>query len=137
MWFWLFILIYILLLTIILHSYMHQNLFYARHYLQNISLCDPLTIKFHQNRMMISDVMRKLVGIDWSQISSPLYIYAHCFSLIGDNFVSGCSRYVVQPFVLEALMSSIERYPSWTITILRGYLPTRGEWDPYKNRNFI
>ena len=68
----------------------------------------------------------KLVGIDWSLLSSPLYTYTHRFSLIGlkinkisvlkmkkiDNFVSNCSRYMVQPFVLEVLMSSFERSPS-------------------------
>ena len=29
-----------------------------------------------------------------------------------DNFVSNCSKYMVQPFVLEVLMSSFERYSS-------------------------
>ena len=68
--------------------------------------------------------MKKLVGIDWSQLSSPSY--THCFSLIGDDFVSNCSRDMVQPFVSEVLMSSFVRYPSWKITIPREHLPPRG-----------
>ena len=43
--------------------------------------------------------IKKLVGIDW--LSSPSYTYTHCFSNIGDNFVSNCSRYMAQPFVLK------------------------------------
>ena len=81
-----------------------------------------------------------LVGIDCSLLSSPSYSYTNCFSLTGVNyvikmkkvynFVSNCSRYMVQPFVLEVLMSSFERYPSWKITILRVYLSPVGEWGP-------
>ena len=65
----------------------------------------------------------KLVDIDWSLLNSPSYNYTHCFSLIGNNFISNCSRCMVQLFVLEILMSSFERYPSSKITISRGYLP--------------
>ena len=39
--------------------------------------------------------IEKLVGIDWSPLSSPSFTYANCFSLIGDNSVSNCSRYMV------------------------------------------
>ena len=68
-----------------------------------------------------------LVSIDWSLLSSPSYTYRHCFSLTDtkilskinvlkmkkiDSFVSKCSRYIVQPFVLEVLISSFERFPS-------------------------
>ena len=72
----------------------------------------------------------KLVVIDWSLRSSSSYTYTNCFSLIGNNFVSNCSRYMVQPFVLEALMSSSERYSSWKITIPRGAFAPRGERGP-------
>ena len=47
-----------------------------------------------------------------------------------DNFVPNCSRYKVHSFCLEVLMSSFERYPSWKITIPRGYLFPGGEWGP-------
>ena len=105
------------------------------------------------NCKMITDENRKLVGIDCSLLSSPSNTYTHCFSLIWakiwskisvskmkkiDNFVSNCSGYMVQPFVLEVLMSSFERYPSWKITIPRRYLPPGGGREaPYYNRNFI
>ena len=47
------------------------------------------------------------------------------------NFVSNCSRYMVQQFVLEVLMSSFERYPFWKITISSWYLsPEGGGWSP-------
>ena len=71
---------------------------------------------------------KKIVGINWSLLSSSLYTYTHCFSLIGDNFVSNCSK--VQPFILEVLMSSFERYLSWKITIRRRYLSPGGSEAP-------
>ena len=71
-----------------------------------------ITEAYKQDFLDIKKKKKELVGIDWSLLSSPSYTYAHCFSLIGDNFVSNCSRYMVQPFVLEILMSSFERYPS-------------------------
>ena len=86
---------------------------------------------------------RKLVGIHRSLLNSQSY--THCFSRIGakisskinvlkmkkiDNFVSNCSTYRVQPFVLEVLVSSFERYRSWKNTISKGYLLPGGDWDP-------
>ena len=47
-----------------------------------------------------------------------------------DNFVSNCSRYMIQPFVLEVLMSSFETDPSWKITIPRGICSLRRTWSP-------
>ena len=96
--------------------------------------------------------VKKEVGIDWSLLSFPSYTYTHCFSLIGEKilckmkkekiryfFFSNCSRCMVQPFVLEVLISSFERYSSWKITILRGYLPPggKGEWGPLLKQKFI
>ena len=80
---------------------------------------------------------QKLVGIDWSLQCSPIiYLYtlllAYCRENVKlmcykwkkiDNFVSNCSRYMVQPIVLEVLMSYFEIYPSWKITIPRGTCP--------------
>ena len=93
-----------------------------------------------------------LAGIDWSLLSSPSHTYTHYFSLISakvlskmiglkmkktDNLVSNCSRHMVQPFILEILMSSFERYPSWKITIPRGHLPPEGRVrPPTKTENF-
>ena len=74
--------------------------------------------------------LKKLVGIDWPLLNSPSYTYTHCFLLIGDNFVSDCSRCMVQPFILEVLMSSFERYTSWKITISKEYLPQWEKWGP-------
>ena len=72
----------------------------------------------------------KLVSIDWSLLSSSSNIYTYCFSLIGNNFASNYSRYMVQRFVLEVLMSSFERYPSWKITIPLGVFDPRGGVRP-------
>ena len=61
----------------------------------------------------------KLVGIDWSLLSSPSYTFTHFFHLLArkfkvnvlkmkkktDIFASICSRYMVQPFVLEVRKS--------------------------------
>ena len=78
-------------------------------------------------QLLFDKIKTKLVGIDWSLLSSSSYTYTRCFSLIGakmlskicvlkmkkiENFVSNCSRYRVQPFALEVLISSFERYPS-------------------------
>ena len=71
-----------------------------------------------------SENRKNLVSIDWSLLNSSSY--THCFSLIVakiskinvlkmkkiDDFVSNCSRYIVQPFVLEVLMNPFERDPS-------------------------
>ena len=42
------------------------------------------------------------------------------------NFVSKCSRYMAQPFVLQVLMSSFERYPSWKNYHPEGVFAPRG-----------
>ena len=91
----------------------------------------------------------RLKKISWHRLFSvqlALYTYTHCFSLIGakikiglklkkiDNFVSYCSKYTVQPFGLEVLMSSLERYPSWKITIPMGYASPGEEWGPLRKQ---
>ena len=53
-----------------------------------------------------------------------------------DYFVLKCFRYIVQPLVLEVLMSSFERYPSWKITIPTVYLPQGGDWGPLLKQKF-
>ena len=105
-----------------------------------------LKIKFLEYSHLKMNTNEKLVGIDWSLLSSPSYTYTHCFSLNDAKFsskinalkmkkiynsVSNSSRYMVQPLVLEVLMSSFERYPSWQNTIPRRYLLPGGSEASY------
>ena len=63
----------------------------------------------------------KLVSIDWSLLNSTSYTYTHCFSLIGDNFISNCYRCMVQPFI--SFRSNDNFF--WKIPILKNYHPER------------
>ena len=79
---------------------------------------------------------------NWHRLVSAQFpiIYLNTVSLIGariskinvlkvkkiDNFVSKCSRYRVQPFVLEVLMSSFENTLLEKLPSRRGIYP-RGE----------
>ena len=120
--------------------------FYVSQNYQSIFHWTSFLTNWHR---LVSAQFHIIYFIEWNMkfsFSSSSYTsYTHWFSLIGakilnkinmltmkkfDNFVSNCSRYIVQPFVLEVLMSSFEKYPSWIITIPRGYLPPGGSETP-------
>ena len=91
----------------------------------------------HKRRLVKSEnghvwIESRLVGIDWSLLSFS-HILIHILShLLAWKFKVKiiCMKYMVQPFVLEVLMSSFEIYPPWKITIPRVYLPPGGGMRP-------